>query len=154
MIGTCLVVPHHLTIVLLMKTLILTLGRSRKVIPPLWHKEWGWGVDETAPRVFDMWEYSETILPSVESFWSSLQDEVYFMGGGAAGGLWRYQEWSPSWPPSWILPRIRNHQSSSSLLFIHGKNNQAKYTKYNILKMFTNYRSNGNSVYKDARWNK
>ena len=88
---------------------ILTLGRSRKVIPPLWHKEWGWGVDETAPRVFDMWEYSETILTSVESFWSSLQDEVYFMGGSAAGGLWRYQEWSPSWPPSWILPRIRNH---------------------------------------------
>ena len=30
------------------------------------------------------------------------------MGGGAAGGLWRHQQWSPSWPPSWILPRIRN----------------------------------------------
>ena len=28
------------------------------------------------------------------------------MGGGAAGGLWRHQQWSPSWPPSWILPRI------------------------------------------------
>ena len=26
------------------------------------------------------------------------------MGGGAAGGLWRHQQWSPSW----ILPRIRN----------------------------------------------
>ena len=25
----------------------------------------------------------------MESLWSSLQDEVYFMGGGAAGGLWR-----------------------------------------------------------------
>ena len=69
----------------------------------------GFGLDETAPRVFDMLEYSEAILPSVESFWSSLQNEVYFMGGGAAWGLWRYQEWSPSWPPSWILPKIRNH---------------------------------------------
>ena len=28
------------------------------------------------------------------------------MGGGAAGGSWRHQQWSPSWPPSWILPRI------------------------------------------------
>ena len=40
----------------------------------------------------------------MESLWSSLQDEVYFMGGGAAGGLWCHQQWSPSW----ILPRIRN----------------------------------------------
>ena len=29
------------------------------------------------------------------------------MGGGAAGGLWRHQQWSPSWPPSSILLRIR-----------------------------------------------
>ena len=26
------------------------------------------------------------------------------MGGGAAGDLWRHQQWSPSW----ILPRIGN----------------------------------------------
>ena len=57
------------------------------------------GVDGTLPRVFDMLEYSEIILPSVKSLWS-----VYFMGGGAAGGLWCHQQWSPSW----ILPRIRN----------------------------------------------
>ena len=55
-------------------------------------------------RIFDMLPYLETILPSVEWLWSSQQDEVYFMGGGAAGGLWRHQQWSPSW----ILPRIRN----------------------------------------------
>ena len=48
------------------------------------------------------------ILPSVESLWSSLQEEIYFMDGGAAEGLWRHQTWSPSWPPSWILSRIRN----------------------------------------------
>ena len=38
------------------------------------------------PRVFDMLQYFETILPSVESLSSSLQDEIYFMGGSAAGG--------------------------------------------------------------------
>ena len=38
--------------------------------------------------VLDMLHYLKTILPSVESLWSSLQDdEVYFMGGGTAGGL-------------------------------------------------------------------
>ena len=31
-----------------------------------------------------------------------LQDEIYFIGGGAAGGLWRHQTWSPSW----ILSKI------------------------------------------------
>ena len=29
---------------------------------------------------------------------------VYFMSDGVTGGLWRHQQWSPSW----ILPRIRN----------------------------------------------
>ena len=63
---------------------------------------------EPVPGVFDMLQYFETILPSVESLWSSLHDEVYFMGCSVAGGLWRYQQLSPSRPPSWILPRIRN----------------------------------------------
>ena len=44
------------------------------------------------PRVFDVLQYFETILPLVESLWSSLQDEIYFMGSGAAGGLWRHQQ--------------------------------------------------------------
>ena len=48
-------------------------------------------VDGTLPRVFDMLQFFETSLPSVESIWSSQQDEVYFMDGGAAGGLWRHQ---------------------------------------------------------------
>ena len=78
-----------------------------------------WWLDETAPRVFDMLEYSEAILSSVESFWSSLQNEVYFMGGGAAGGQWRYQEWSPSWPPSWILPRIRIHDHHDHHFYLY-----------------------------------
>ena len=27
----------------------------------------------------------------MENLWSSLQDEVYFMNGGVAAGLWRHQ---------------------------------------------------------------
>ena len=61
--------------------------------------------------VFDMLQYFETILPAVESFWSSLRVEVYFMGGGAAGGLWRHQTWSPSW----ILSIIRNQEKTERI---------------------------------------
>ena len=113
--GAGLVVTHHLTIVLLMRALILTLGRTRKFIPPPWYKGGGGGtgVDGTRPRVFDMLEYYETILPSVEGLWSSLQDKVYFMGGATAGGMWCHQQWSPSRPPSWILPRIRKQVNTT-----------------------------------------
>ena len=55
------------------------------------------------PRGFDMLQYSETILEKDIRFYLQ-QDEIYFMGGGAAGGLWRHQKWSPFS----ILPRIRN----------------------------------------------
>ena len=61
-------------------------------------------VDGKPPWVFDKLQYFETILPSVENLWSSLQDEEYFMVGGAAGGLW----WHQTWWPSWILSRIKN----------------------------------------------
>ena len=113
--GASLVVTHHLTIVLLMRALILTLGGTRKFIPPPWYKGGGGGtgVDGTRLRVFDMLEYYETILPSVEGLWSSLQDKVYFMGGGTAGGMWCHQQWSPSRPPSWILPRIRKQVNTT-----------------------------------------
>ena len=87
----------------------LTLERTCKFIPPPWFR--GGGVEGggwNQPLVFDMFQYFEAILPAVESLWSPLKDEVHFMGGGAAGGLWHHQQWSPSWPPSWILPRIRN----------------------------------------------
>ena len=55
---------------------------------------------EPFPKVFDMLQYFQMILPLVEILWSCQQGEVYFMGGGAAGGLWRHQQLSPSWPPS------------------------------------------------------
>ena len=38
------------------------------------------------PRGFDMLQYFETILVNDIRFYLQ-QDEVYFMGGGAAGGL-------------------------------------------------------------------
>ena len=41
---------------------------------------------EALPRIFDMLQYFETILPSVESLLSSQQDEDA-MSGGAVGGL-------------------------------------------------------------------
>ena len=34
--------------------------------------------------------------------------ELILMSFNDAGGPWRHQQWSPSWPLSWILPRIRN----------------------------------------------
>ena len=41
----------------------------------------GVGAPPSPPWVFDMLQYFEMILPSVESLWFSLQDEVYCMGG-------------------------------------------------------------------------
>ena len=35
------------------------------------------------------------------------------MGSVAAGDLGRHQQWSPSWPPSWIFLRIRNQVKTS-----------------------------------------
>ena len=62
-----------------------------------------------------MLQYFETILPSVESLWSSPQDEGPLMSGGADGGLWRHQKWSPSW----ILLRIRNQVKTVRLDGFH-----------------------------------
>ena len=91
-------------------TIMLTLGHTCKFKPPPCYKVGGGGGGWTSPRVLDMLHYFKTILPSVENLQSSLQDdEVYFMAGGAAGGLWWHQQWLPSWPPSWNLPRISNH---------------------------------------------
>ena len=60
--------------------------RTYKFIPPPW---WGGGEGggwmEPLPGIFDILQYFGAILPLVESRWSSAQDEVYFMGGGAVG---------------------------------------------------------------------
>ena len=50
----------------------LTLGRTHKSYPHSGTMEGGGGgVDGTHPGVFDMLQYFETILPLVESLWSS-----------------------------------------------------------------------------------
>ena len=41
---------------------------------------------ELLPRVSDMLEHFETILPAVESLWFPQQDEVYFMGDVTISG--------------------------------------------------------------------
>ena len=48
-------------------TVHLTLGRTRKVVPPPWYKGGVGGLMEPPSRVFDKLQYFETILPSLES---------------------------------------------------------------------------------------
>ena len=49
----------------------------------------GWVDGNPPPLVFDMLQCFNRILPSVESLWSSLHSEVYFVVGGTAGFLWQ-----------------------------------------------------------------
>ena len=63
----------------------------------------GWGWWKSSPLI--------SILPSLESLWPSLQDEVYFIRGGTAGGLWPYQTWSPSI----IFPRTGNQVKTATI---------------------------------------
>ena len=86
----------------------LTLRCTSKVKPHCRTRGEGGSWRNPPLRVFDMLQYFETILPSVKSLWSSLRDEVHFMGGGAAEGLWCHQTWWPFWPPSCFLSRIIN----------------------------------------------
>ena len=55
--------------------------------PSVVQEEGGGGVDGTPLESFWYVAYFETILPSVKSLWSSRQNKVYFIGGGAAGDL-------------------------------------------------------------------
>jgi len=60
---------------------------------------------EALPRIFDMLQYFETILPSVESLSSSQQDEDEWWR------CWRHVTSATmvaTFTPSWMLPRIRN----------------------------------------------
>ena len=68
--------------------------------------------------VFDMLQCLKRILPSMESLWSSLHDEVYFVGGGTAGFLWHLKTRLPSWPPDWVLSRIRNQVKKQKNIFL------------------------------------
>ena len=74
---------------------------SNEILPPSKLQNSLWVTKRVMSNTF-FEEFSVFFL--LKSLWSSQQDEVYFMCGGAAGGLWRHQQ---CWP-SWIIPRIRN----------------------------------------------
>ena len=67
----------------------------------------GGGWMETLPIVFDMLHYFETILPLVDLAFDILHKIKYILHVMALQEACD-QQWSPSWPASWILPRIRN----------------------------------------------
>ena len=60
---------------------------NKQIHTPTVVEGWGEGLMEPLPGVFNMLQHIETILLLVESLCHDLQDEVYFMGGGTAGGL-------------------------------------------------------------------
>ena len=62
---------------------------------------------ETLPIVFDMLQYFEMILPLVDLAFDLLNKMKYILQVMALLEACD-QQWSPSWPASWILPRIRN----------------------------------------------
>ena len=93
---------HHFEIIKYFQ-FYLTLGRPKKAN----------SYPRRGTRGRGLMEPPIEFLPLMESHWSSQQDEVYFMGGGATGGLWRHKQWSPSWPSSWILPRVRNQAKNA-----------------------------------------
>ena len=94
----------------------------------LGYKEGGGGWNPSPEFLISFLQYFETILSSVESLWSASHDEIYFMGGGAAGGLWRHQQWSPSW----ILLRIRNQlrTARNGNFFVLEMNNNTSISIY------------------------
>ena len=71
----------------------------KQIHTPTWYKVVQEELKEPFPRVFDMLQYFETILRSVDN-------KVRYMGEDAAGGLCRLQIWWPYLPPSWMLPKL------------------------------------------------
>ena len=85
-------------------------GRGRPVIPSPFYKRGGkggvggWRRWNLSLKFLIDCSTSKRFCVILKSLSSSQQDELYFMCGGAAGGLWGPQKWSPSW----ILPRNWN----------------------------------------------
>ena len=79
----------------------LTLARTQKFAPPLWYKgERGRGWWNPFLEFLICCSVSKRFILQWKALWSSQQDKIYFWNS-------RHQQWSPSWPPSYILPRIR-----------------------------------------------
>ena len=85
------------------------LGRTCNFIPPPWYKGKGGGWWNPSPEFLICCSISKRFCLQWKAF-DLLNKMSYNLWVVAlrAGGLWRHQIWSPSWPPSWILPRIRS----------------------------------------------
>ena len=73
----------------------------------------GLGLIEPVLRIFDMLQLvfrNDFALSGKALIFSTRWG---LMGGGAARGLWRHQQWSPSWLSSRILSRIRNQDKTA-----------------------------------------
>ena len=65
---------------------MLTLGRTRKLIPPPWYKEVGGGYCNPSPGFFAVLQYFGINLTLIDSLSFNLQDKVNIVGYGTAGG--------------------------------------------------------------------
>ena len=90
----------------------LILGRTRKFIPPPWYKGRG-GWWSPSHEFFICCSISKRFCLQWKSFDLFNKIRYILLGGGAARGLWRHQQW----PPSWILPRIKTAINGNFLCF-------------------------------------
>ena len=109
---------------LIVPFLLLTLGRTCKFIPPPWYKWVGW-MDpplefliccSVSKRFYLRWKAFDILYRMRYILWVV----------ALLGGLWRHQKW----PPSWILPRIRNQVKTArngDFLCLRGKITQNKH---------------------------
>ena len=73
---------------------------------------------EPLPAVFDMLQYLEMILPLVESLNDLLNKMRYILWVVALMEAVTSPTMVASWPPSWILPRIRNQVKTIRKCFV------------------------------------
>ena len=85
---------------------LLTLGRTRKVIPHRGTRGGGGWWNLPPPRwIFDMLRFSETTLPSVESLWFLYKMRYILL---VVALLVVFDVTTETWSPTWILSRIRH----------------------------------------------
>ena len=92
-----------------------TLGRTCKFIPAPWYKRGGWTPHPPPPLKFLICcSISKRFYLQRKAFDLLYKMKVFFMGGGAAWGLWFHQQWSLSWPPSWSTKEWKTLKTSKN----------------------------------------